>query len=143
MAITKVDVQGVSVTVDGNACGCIQAIGNIEEARSVQEYSCMTSNETVKALGSITRGALSLGLLLDPAATTDGQKALRDAFAANTEVTIVIELNNQITPTTGNGTKYSFTAKVSKVSIGLPKDGAVMLDMDLEISSAITETAAV
>lgn len=142
MPITKVDVQGVTVTVDGDAVGCLQSIGNIEESRSVQEYSCMTSNDTTKALGSITRGAISLGLLLDPNATTDGQKTLRDAFASNTEVAIVIELNNQITPTTGNGTKYAFNAKVSKVSIGLPKDGAVTLDMDVEMTSAITETAA-
>lgn len=143
MAITKVDVQGITLSAGGALVGCLQAIGNLEETRPVKEYGCLSTNETVKALGSITRGSLEVSVLLDPNATTDGQKTLVDAFASNADVAIVVELNNQITPTTGNGTQYGFTARVSKVSKEFPADEAVMLNLTVEIASAIVITPAV
>jgi len=139
MAITKVDSQGIIIKADSAVVGCLQSIGNIEESRTVKEYSCMTSNDSAKALGSILRGALDLNVLLDPATSTDGQKTLRDAFAANTDVPMIIELSDMGAT---HGTQFAFTGKVSKVSIGLPKDEAVTLDITVEIASAVTETAA-
>lgn len=142
MAITKVDTQGIQLSADGNAVGCLQSIGSLEESRTVKEYTCLSSDESVKALGAISRGSLEISVLLDPAAT-DGQATLVTAFETNADVALVIELNNQITPTTGNGTQYAFTAKVSRISKEFPADEAIMLNITVEISSAITETAAV
>ena len=121
----------------GSLVGCPQSLGAMEETRAVTEYKCLSSNETAKALGAISRGSLSIGLLLDPADAT-GQKALADAFAANENVIIAIELADAVTPTTGNGTTYVFTAGVSAVSIGIEMDAAIKYDVTLEIASSIT-----
>lgn len=142
MAITKVDTQGISLSAGGAVVGCLQSVGNLEETRPVKEYGCLSSNETVKALGSISRGSLDISVLLDPSATTDGQKTLVDAFASNSDIEIIIELSDIITPTTGNGTKYTFTARVSKVSKEFPADEAIMLNLSVEIASAIVITPA-
>ncbi len=121
----------------GSLIGCPQSLGAMEENRAVTEYKCLSSNETAKALGAISRGSLSIGLLLDPSDAT-GQKALADAFASNTNVIIAIELADATTPTTGNGTTYVFTAGVSGVSTAIEMDAAVKYDVTLEIASAIT-----
>ncbi len=155
MAITYVNSQGVKIYVipegtDVTDCtavatavaaaaliGCPQSLGALEETRAVTEYKCLSSNETAKALGAISRGSLSIGLLLDPGDTT-GQKELTDAFANNTNVIIAIELADAVTPTTGNGTTYTFVAGVSGVSTSIEMDAAVKYDVTLEISSSIT-----
>lgn len=138
MAITKVDTQGITVKANTKVVGTLQTLGNLEEKRAVTEYSCMDSNDTIKSLGTISRGSFSIGLLLDPSDAT-GQKELRNAFKNNTDVTLSLELPNGTT----TGTTFSFTAKISGHSLGFPKDGAVPLDIIAEISSEITETAAV
>ena len=139
MAITKVDVQGIILTVDAGVVGCVQSLGNLEETRAITEYTCMTSQDSAKSGGAISRSALDISVLLDPSATTDGQKALRDAFASNTEVAMEIELNDGGT----SGTTFAFTGLVSKLSITMEKDAAVGLDISVELASAITETALV
>ena len=154
MAITYVNSQGVKIYVldatedvsdctkvatavaAGSLIGCPQSLGALEETRATTEYKCLSSNETAKALGAISRGSLSIGLLLDPADAT-GQKALADAFANNTNVIIAIELADAVTPTTGNGTTYTFTAGVSGVSTSIEMDAAVKYDVTLEIASSI------
>ena len=75
----------------GKMVGCPQSIGELSEERAVTEYKCLSSNESAKALGSISRGSLELGLLLDPS-DAEGQGALRTAFANNTNIIIAIEL---------------------------------------------------
>ena len=127
--------------------GCPQSLGSIAETRASTEYKCLSSNETAKALGAISRGSLELGLLLDPDDTA-GQKELRDAFKSNTPVIIAVELPNMPkgtgTPTTaGHGTLYYFTAGVSGVSTEIAMDSAVMYNVTLEISSAINECPAI
>ena len=125
----------------GSLVGCPQSLGELSETRDVTEYKCLSSNESAKALGSISRGSFEIGLLLDPTDIT-GQKALKDAFAANTEVTVGIELPDAITPATGNGTLFYFTAGVSGVSTGIEADAAITYTVTLEISSAINECPA-
>ena len=126
----------------GDLVGCPQSLGDLSETRSSTEYKCLSSNESVKALGGISRGSLEVGLLLDPT-DTKGQKKLKDAFAANTPVIIGIELPNK--PTSGtpkNGTIYWFVASVSGVSTGIAMDAAISYTVTLEISSSITECPA-
>ncbi len=124
----------------GKLVGCPQSLGDLSETRSMTEYKCLSSDETAKSLGAISRGSLELGLLLDPDDTA-GQKALKDAFANNEKVIIAIELPNGVA--TGKmGTIYTFTAGVSGVSTGIAMDAAISYTVTLEIASAIQECPA-
>jgi len=131
----------VAAIKGGKVVGCPQSIGDISETRNVNEYKCLSSNESAKALGAISRGSLELGLLLDPD-DTEGQGKLKQAFKDNTPVIIGVELPNAVTPKTGNGTIYWFEAGVSGVSTGITMDEAITYTVTLEISSDITECAA-
>ena len=156
MAINILDSQGTKVYVvspvatfadctaavtaihAGKLVGCPQTLGELSETREVTEYKCLSSNESAKALGAISRGSFEIGLLLDPT-DTEGQTTLKAAFAANTEVIIGIELSD----TKGaNGTILYFTASVSGVSTGIEQDAAVTYTVTLEISSEIVECPA-
>ncbi|UFH59836.1 hypothetical protein [Sulfurovum mangrovi] len=135
------ETQGVSVKFGSAVIGELQSIGDIEETRSVKEYSSMSSNNTTKSLGSIKRGPLTIGVLFDPDDAA-GQQALEDAFDNNTSDTMTIELPD--VPDAGShGTQFSFTAKVSKRLRQFPKDEAVFLEFTVEVSSEVTETPAV
>lgn len=121
-----------------DAVGCPQSVGTIEQTRTVTEYKCMSSNETVKSLGAIERGNIEVGLLFDPTDTA-GQDALKSAFTANTEFLFGIELSDNAGT---NGTTFAFIGSVSAVSVGLAQDEAVTYTVTIEIASDITEIAA-
>ncbi|MCD6135570.1 hypothetical protein J7J63_02515 [Candidatus Bipolaricaulota bacterium] len=164
MAIKVLDSQGTKVYVldvpdpafvdctaavtaikAGKLVGCPQSLGDITETRASTEYKCLSSNESAKALGGISRGSLELGLLLDPVDAA-GQGALKTAFKDNTKVIVGIELpdNESTLPeTTGNGTIYWFVASVSGVATGIAMDAAITYTVTLEIGSDITECPAV
>ena len=123
--------------------GCPQTLGEISETRTVTEYKCLSSNNSAKALGAISRGSLEIGLLLDldDATNTDagGQAALKTAFADNKEVYIIIELPDSTDATGGkHGTLYMFKASVSGVGTTIEQDAAISYKVTLEISSEIT-----
>ncbi len=158
MAITTIMSQGTQVYVcdvpatewadcteaiagvqAGDVVGCPQSIGNIEETRTATEYKCLSSNDTAKAMGSISRGSLELGLLLDPEDQL-GQQALKEAFANNTEIIIGIELSDKDTAGT-SGTIYWFHAYVSAVSTGIEQDAAITYTVTVEIAGEINECA--
>jgi len=125
---------------NGKEVGCPQSIGALEETRGVTEYKCLNTDETAKALGTISRGNMEIGLLFDPDDTA-GQKALKDAWAANSFFRIGIELSNM--PDGGtNGTLFWFEGAVSSVSTGIVADEAVTYTVTVEITSEITECPA-
>jgi hypothetical protein len=160
MSIAKIDSQGIKVYAAdipstpwadctaaiagikaGDQIGCIQSIGDVSETRATTEYSCMTSDEATKSLGSITRAPFDIGLLFNPADTA-GQAALKAAFSAKTNFIIGIEFNNadvSVGPTGASGTIYWFEAGVSGVATSMAKDEAVMYTATIEIMSIITE----
>lgn len=154
MAISIINSQGVLMYVvspslgetaptvaliqAGDLVGCPQSIGSIEQTRTVTEYKCLSSNDSVKSLGSIGRGNLEIGLLFDPDDTA-GQDALKTAFASNAEVTIGIELSDNAGV---SGTIFAFNAYVSSVSVGIEQDAAVTYTVTVEIASDVTELAA-
>jgi hypothetical protein len=148
MAIKKIDSTGTKVNVSGDGgitfetIGCLQSLGSLEETRPVQSYSCLSSNDSTKSLGSIERGTLNLQALLDTDSVTNaGQEVLRTAFYANTDVTVQIELTDM--PSGGtNGTTYEFEGGVSRLATTIEKDAAVLVDFDTEITSDITVTPA-
>lgn len=128
----------VALIQAGSLVGCPQSVGALEQTRSVKEYGCMSSDETVKVLGSIKRGNIQIGLLFDPTDTL-GQSKLKAAFAANSEVTIGIELPNNAGV---SGTIFAFNAVISGVSLGIVMDEGITYDVTAEISSTITELPA-
>jgi len=142
MAVAKIDSTGtvIRVSTDGGTTyeqlGCIQTVGGLEETRPVTSYGCLSSNDSTKSLGAIERGTFDITVLLDVDTTGAAQQMVRDAFAGNTEIAVQVELSN--TGTT-HGTQYEFTAQVSKSTVTVAKDEAVMYDMSLEITSAIAE----
>lgn len=127
---------------DSYLVGCPQSIGNIEETRAVTEYKCMSSDESAKALGSISRGNIEIGLLFDPTDTL-GQDQLKEAFQLNAQIGIGIELPDEdLTLGSGgtpSGTTFYFTGGVSAVSVGIEQDAAVTYTVTIEIGSDVTE----
>ena len=118
----------------GKAIGCVQNIGDITSSRSVQEYKCLSSDEVAKSLGSISLPNISTELLFDAADAT-GQADLRLMYSTNTRRKMIIELNDQITPTTGNPTYIVFECALSSDGLGINIDAAVLYKTTVEITS--------
>ena len=151
MAISLINSQGTQVWIVSPVCahtalliqagdlvGCPQSIGNIDQSRAVTEYKCMSSNDSAKALGSIERGNVEIGLLFDPTDVA-GQDALKTAWLANETVTVGIELPDTLGT---NGTIFAFDGGISNVSIGIETDSAITYTVTIEIGSDVTEIAA-
>ena len=112
---------------------CLNELGDVNlGTKSVTEYQCMSSDETFKSLGSISLGNFTPELLYN-AADTAGQKDLRDMWEGNERRQIIIELNDQITPTTGNPTYIHFEVAVSSPAMGITKGQAVTYKPTVEI----------
>ena len=151
MAISILNSQGTMVYViedtsgtktvseiqSGKLVGCPQSLGALEETRAVTEYKCLSSDESAKAVGAISRGNLVIGLLLD-VADIAGQDALKSAFASGNTAVVGIELPNS---TGVSGTIYYFDALVSSVSTGIEMDAAITYEATVEIASVISELA--
>lgn len=121
--------------------GCLQSIGDITMSRSVQEYTCISSDASTKSQGSVTLGNQEISTLFN-ATDTAGQKDLIDMWKGKERRTLIIALNDQITPTTGNPTYITYQVFVSSVSIAMAKDSAVLYNATLEISSLPSMTLA-
>ncbi|MGJ0317717.1 hypothetical protein NG767_03090 [Aliarcobacter cryaerophilus] len=112
---------------------CLMDIGDVSlGSKSVQEYTCMSSDNSFKSLGSVSLANITPQLLFKPDDTA-GQDDLRDMWNDNTRRIMIIELNDQITPTTGNPTYITFEAAISSPTIGIAKDNAVMYNPTIEI----------
>lgn len=112
---------------------CLLDLGDISMgSRSATEYNCMSSDSSFKSLGSISLANITPQLLFDPSDTV-GQKDLQDMWDTNTRRKLIIVLNDQITPTTGNPTSITFEAAISQPTIGVAKDSAVMFNPTIEI----------
>ena len=128
---TAADIK--TAVTGGKQILCLLDLGDIAlGSRSVQEYNCMSSDESFKSLGSISLANVSPSLLYSPADTA-GQKDLRDMWNNNTRRKMIIALNDQITPTTGNPTYIVFEAAISSPTMGIAKDNAVMYSPVIEI----------
>ncbi len=144
--ISKMDSQGTTITITNPTgtvttpvlVGCIQSIGSISETRPVTKYTCMDSADSTSALGGVERGSLSVGVFFQPDDIT-GQEALREAFEANDEVSVVIEFSDSLGV---SGTLWTFTGQVSGLETAIEKDAAVMQTFTIEVNSAIVETPA-
>lgn len=118
----------------GKQIGCLQDLGSIAVSRNVQEYSCLSSDETAKSLGAISLPNITMQLLFDADDVT-GQSELRSMWNDNSRRIMVVELPDQITPLTGNPTYIYFEAGLSSHGVTISKDNAVMVDVTVEICS--------
>lgn len=118
----------------GKQIGCLQSIGDISMTRAVQEYTCMSSNESTKSSGATSLGNQEISTLFN-AADTAGQQDMIKAWDENTRRILILEFNDQITPTTGNPTYITYEVFPSGVTIPMAKDSAVMYNAVMEISS--------
>ena len=128
------DVAKIKTAIaSGKKINCLMDLGDVSlGSRSVQEYTCMSSDNAFKSLGSVSLANVSPQLLFKPDDVA-GQDDLRDMWDNNTRRVMVIVLNDQITPTTGNPTYITFEAAISSPTIGVAKDNAVMYNPTIEI----------
>ena len=130
-----VDVAAIATAISGGKqIGCLQSIGDISMTRAVQEYTCISSDDSTKSIGSVSLGNQEISTLFN-AADAAGQQDLIDAWDNKTRRILIIELNDQITPTTGNPTYITYEVFPSGVAIPLAKDAAVLYNATIEISS--------
>lgn len=121
---------------------CLLDLGDLNlGTRSVQEYTCINKKGTQKSFGSYSYGNITPSLLFD-ATDTAGQKDLKDMWKNEERRVFIIALDNQITPTTGNPTYFTFETGMSSPTVGITKDSAVMYNPTLEICSVVNETEA-
>lgn len=152
MALPVTDVQGTKIylaaqgtSVEDAAAiataissakqiGCLQSIGDVTMSRATTEYTCISSDNSTKSQGSVTLGNQEIQTLFN-AADTAGQQDLIAMWDGKERRILIIELNDQITPTTGNPTYITYEVFISSVSVPMAKDNAVMYNATLEISS--------
>jgi len=114
--------------------GCLQSIGDISMTRAVQEYTCISSDNSTKSAGSVSLGNQEISTLFN-AADTAGQQDMIKMWDEKTRRILIIEFNDQITPTTGNPTYITYEVFPSGVTIPMAKDSAVMYNATLEMCS--------
>lgn len=112
---------------------CIIELGDIAMGtRATVEKTCINKAGLLKFFGSYSVGNITPQLLFD-AADTAGQEVLKTMWKDETKKIMIISLDDQITPTTGNTTTITFTAGISSPTIGIAKDDAVMYNPTIEM----------
>lgn len=132
---TLATVANVETAISSaDAILCIQSFGDVSTSRSVQEYKCLSSDETTKSFGSLSLGNISLELLFN-AKDTAGQAELRSMYTDNTKREMIIELNDEGTT---NPSYIVFTVGISNEAVSIAKDAAVIYKNTVEICSLPT-----
>ncbi len=135
--------EAVAAIIAGKQVLCPQSLGDLTQTRSVTEYKCLSTNDSVKIMGAISRGNLPIGMLFDPE-DIDGQAELVAAFEDNTNFIVGIEFPDVTgTGTGGTGTIKWFEGAVSEEAIPVEMDAAILYNSTVEVCSAITTCAMV
>lgn len=122
---------------------CPQSMGSLEQTRSVTEYKCLSSNDSQKITGAISRGSLDIGMLFDPTDVA-GQEAVIGYFEDNIGFIVGVEYPDWIDTNTGaNGTFRWFQAKVSREAEVVEMDAAILYEITAEVAGMINKCAAV
>lgn len=112
-------------------------IGHLEEfseggaSREVKKYTPLNDTEykEIVATGSKTNEPFTAKVLYDPDINTEGVHKLRDAFNANENIGLLVELSNKKTK---NGTAYAYVCRVSNFSASGERDGKYFVDLTAE-----------
>jgi len=105
----------------GSEALCPQSLGDLSRTRNITEYSCISSNDSVKASGKMSYGDFNIELLFD-ADDAAGQKELFDAIEENTPIILALEASDMASGGT-SGTIIWTEAIVSGDTIAFPVDG--------------------
>lgn len=146
MAINKMDVQGTTTwiadvpatpwadcteAIAGLQAGvqalCPQTLGDLTRTREIQEYSCISNNDSVKSAGKMSYGDFTIELLFDNDDTA-GQQKLYQALEDNTPIMLGLEGSDADTSageTGASGTIVWTEAIVSGDGISYPENGLV------------------
>lgn len=106
---------------------CPQSLGELTRTREIQEYGCISSNESIKSAGKMSYGDFSMELLYDDE-DMDGQQALFDALENNTPIILALESPNADTSAGETGASGSIVwteALVSGDGIAYPENGLI------------------
>ena len=114
---------------------CLQTIGDVAATRTTTDYSCISSDNVVTSLGSITYADQQLDVLFDAEDIT-GKKDLIDAFEKKERRQIIIVLSDKPNENVGSSPTYiTYEAAISAQSYTLAKDSAVMVTSTLKPSA--------
>lgn len=120
--------------------GCLQSDIDTTITRAVQEYKCLSSDDTTKSFGSISLPNFPINLLFD-ADNADGQKEIRDMFNDITKRIMIIELTDGDAPystiasTEAYPSTITFEVGVSGMGEAMAMDTAVMQNATVEMTS--------
>ena len=113
---------------------CLQTIGDVAATRTTTDYSCISSDNVVTSLGSITYADQQLDVLFDADDVT-GKKDLIDAFEGKQRRQIIIVLSDKPNSNVGSSPTYiTYEVAISAQSYTLAKDSAVMVTSTLKPS---------
>ena len=114
---------------------CLQTIGDVAATRTTTDYSCISSDNVVTALGSVTYADQQLDVLFDADDIT-GKKDLIDAFENKERRQIIIVLSDKPNSNVGSSPTYiTYEVAISAQSYTLAKDSAVMVTSTLKPSA--------
>lgn len=114
---------------------CLQTIGDVAATRTTTDYSCISSDNVVTALGGVTYADQQLDVLFDADDIT-GKKDLIDAFENKERRQIIIVLSDKPNSNVGSSPTYiTYEVAISAQSYTLAKDSAVMVTSTLKPSA--------
>lgn len=136
-----IDVQGMKVKVDGAEISCVLEMGNYAETRATNSYQCMSQDEELISFGPISRNSFDITVPYD-ATNTNGIAKLNSSFDDKVKYSFAVELNNAVTPLTGNGTISTITMGVSGRTKVYEKGGIMQQTFTIYPTTAETITPA-
>ena len=125
--------EAITAIQAGDEALCPQSLGDLARSRAVTEYSCISSNDSMKSTGKMTYGDFAIELLFDPADAA-GQLALFTAMENNTPIILAMESPNAditLGEVGASGDIVWTEAKVSGDTISYPVDGLVGYNVTL------------
>jgi len=140
--MASIQTKGIIATVNAKEIGCFQSIGDIDLSREAKEYECVSTGLIEIALGNIKAGDIPVSVKYNPEDVA-GAGELESAFFDGTPTPFSVELNNAVTPSTGNGTTFAWTgAGITNLKITPETNGLVLASFTLKLNGAPTVTAA-
>jgi len=88
-------IQAITELKAGSLINCPQSVGDLSEQRNSTEYKCLSSDETVKSLGAISRSSFDVGVLFDPDDKA-GLQLLQQSFRNNKPLTMGISYGDNM-----------------------------------------------
>ena len=138
----SIQTKGIIATANEKEIGCFQSIGDIDLSREPKEYECVSSGDIELAVGNIKAGDVPVGVKYDPADSA-GAMEMETSFKSGVAIPFSVELSDIVTPTTGNGTTFSWTgAVVTSWKISPEQNGFVLATFTVKLNGEPTVTAA-